>query len=143
PSFKTNYWNLLVYNGQNLYQYAPPCPTALTIDVTESLNGFHNYFQYANLRGDSHTFAPRPNWNKYFGQLMNYTYLNEDGYKVYKEAYEYDLLVDTENSTTDKKIISLKYRLFDRPIGWGITSLNLPDMGPTAWIWSFYDIYYN
>jgi len=143
PSFKTNYWNLLVYNGQNLYQYAPPCPTALTIDVTESLNGFHNYFQYANLSGDSHPFAPRPNWNKYFGQLMNYTYLNEDGYKVYKEAYEYDLLGDTENSNTDKKIISLKYRLFDRPIGWGITSLNLPDMGPTAWIWSFYDIYYN
>src|SRR5690606_18115706 len=98
---------------------------------------------YANLSGDSHPFAPRPNWNKYFGQLMNYTYLNEDGYKVYKEAYEYDLLGDTENSNTDKKIISLKYRLFDRPIGWGITSLNLPDMGPTAWIWSFYDIYYN
>ena len=33
--------------------------------------------------------------------------------------------------------------MFNRPIGWGISTDNKPSTGPTAWIWSFYDIYYN
>ena len=143
PSYATNYWYSLTYDGNSLYQNNPPCSQSLTVNTVESYTNFFEYLPFVNLSGFSHPYAPKPNWNKYFGQLKNYTYINEDGFKEYKEEYEYDLKGDLVNSNTNKQIKSLKYRLFNRPIGWGISTDNKPSTGPTAWIWSFYDIYYN
>ena len=143
PSYATNYWYSLTYDGNSLYQNNPPCSQSITVNTVESYTNFFEYLPFVNLSGFSHPYAPKPNWNKYFGQLKNYTYINEDGFKEYKEEYEYDLKGDLVNSNTNKQIKSLKYRLFNRPIGWGISTDNKPFTGPTAWIWSFYDIYYN
>ena len=139
-SYKTSFWrtNLDPYETQ-----AQVCPNFPRPIGHYTLNQFNLFYQYANITGESHPYAPKPNWNKYFGQLKNYTYINEDGFKEYKEEYEYDLKGDLVNSNTNKQIKSLKYRLFNRPIGWGISTDNKPFTGPTAWIWSFYDIYYN
>jgi len=147
PAFKTNYWrtNLDDYLLGPLPQECPNPPLPIGGIM---LNEFNRYYQYVNTTGESHPFAPKPNWNRYFGQLKNYTYINEAGYKVFKEIYEYDIKGDISDENTDKKITSLKYRLFNRPIGYGGWNYDSskgysPHTGPTAWIWSFYDIYYN
>ena len=141
PSYITDYWQSNLDGDQYL---GPPNCLAPTYPIgTETLQEFNDYTSYTDLSGNSHPFAPKPNWNRYFGTLKNTTYFNESGYKVYKESYNYDLVGDIINTNSDKKIISLKYRLFNRPIGF-IASQNFgPTTGPTAWIWSFYDIYYN
>jgi len=110
------------------------------------LNYFNQYFEYVDLFGGSHPHSPKPNWNKYFGLLQNSSYHDEMGYKVYEENYEYELKGDIKNANTEKKITSLKYRLFDRPTGYGFSFTDgnyfTPNTGPTAWIWSFYDTYH-
>jgi len=146
-SYKTSFW----VSDLDGYLYGPPpevCPIPPAPIGNLMLQQFNLFYQYTNITGESHPFAPKPNWNKYFGQLKSYTYLNEDGFKVFKEEYEHELKGDISNSIIDKKIKTLKYRLFNRPIGYGGWSYNntngySPSTGPTAWIWSFYDIYYN
>ncbi|PLB20534.1 MAG: YD repeat protein [Flavobacteriaceae bacterium FS1-H7996/R] len=140
-SYKTYYWQTSFFSGPS--QTTPSCPQSIATIDNLTLQIFNTYYQYANVNGESHPYAPKPNWNRFFGQLNNYTYSNELGFKVYKEEYQYDLVGSIIDTGTDNKITSLKYRLFNRPIIYGINKDYDITVGPTAWLWSFYDIYYN
>ncbi len=147
PSYKTYFWNSDL-DSHLLKPWSPNCGAGVQALGVATLQDFNNYYQYVDLSGQSHPFAPKPNWNRSFGQLKSYTNLNETGFKVYKENYIYNLTGDINNSSTNKRIVSLKYRLFNRPIGiggysWNEIGFGTPFTGPTAWLWSFYDTYYN
>lgn len=142
PSYKTHFWN----DDLDSHLYSQICNGGLTPIGDYTLNVFNTYFPFTDLSGNSHPFAPKSNWNKYFGVLKNYVLENEAGEKVYEETYNYALKGDINNAETNKKIVALKYRLFDRPIAWGF-SFNAPNYyspttGSTAWVWGFYDIYH-
>ena len=144
PSFKTNFWNLN-FGSQGQHPGNSNCHHMIMPLDGMTYNAFNEYLQYLDLSGASQPYAPKPNWNKQFGILQDYEYYNQTGERVFKQAFEYELQGNLENASTTSKIIGIKYRLFDRPInllftnpgtGFNITS------APTAWIWSFYDIYY-
>lgn len=116
-----------------------------------TLNLVNNYDSYLDLTGSSHPFSPKPNWNRYFGTLQEYAYINEIGFKVFKEEYDYGVKGDFHNSTYNntsnvpEKIIGLKHRLFSRPWGrgWSFDPVFAgASTQPTIWLWSFEDNFY-
>ena len=116
-----------------------------------SLEIVKKYINYLDLSGNSHPFSPNPNWNRYFGSLKEFTYLDETGFKVFKKVYDYDVRGGFHHNKyntnhNSKKIISLKHHVFSRPWGRGWTFdrvySNGAIMQPSVWIYSFIDTYY-
>ncbi|WP_075342038.1 hypothetical protein [Tenacibaculum agarivorans] len=126
-----------------------PCMFGTLLPIgSATLNGVTKHYNLVDLTGYSHPFAPKPNWNRYFGSLKDYTYFNEEGDRVFKESYEYETTGDISNSSSSKKVLSIKYNSFSRPIGYGWAFSNPyqtsigPTTAPTLWVWSFIDTYY-
>ncbi len=79
---------------------------------------FYDYTQYLNLDGTNFPYTPKPNWNRYPGLLKKYSVKDKNNITLYEELYDYDLKGNFENSSNEKNVIALKYRLFDRPVGY-------------------------
>ena len=106
---------------------------------------FYNYVHYLNLDGTEFPYAPKPNWNRYSGLLKKYSVKDNNNTTVYEELYDYAMKGDLQNASNKKNVIALKYRLFDRPVGyfvnWSPHNYNGETLHPSLWVLSFYDVY--